>query len=315
MKNMKLENQLPFGEFCKKYIKDQKIKSAEDFSIDLHDLAVNFTEFYSLATPLTIQQLKEKFTSPTLIISPNPLGGKLRGINMTNGKGITTIHYSDTEAPAAQVYTTLHECFELIDSSFSKILGIKNQGPEIEKLADKFAAHVQAPAKLIHSSFHEHGLNLIRIRKNFDCSYLTALIQLRIVLRSAYQKEPIPILGVIYEKPIWNLKPGQKKQNLDYGGLVNGFDSLQINYKDKKKNTKNMYIKVGRKKSNLHSVIMRKKPLYLKKTTLFFADNEIPVSLLIQIVRYPEKKLSKVIALMAPIHHNVFEKVQNSNNN
>lgn len=315
MKIKKLKTQLPFGEFCKKYIKDQKIISVEDFSIDLQDLAASFIKYYSLATPLTIQQLKDKFTSPTLTISPNQLGGKLRGINMTNQQGITTIYYSETEAPAAQVYTTLHECFELMDSSFCKTLGTTDQDPEIERHADKFAAHVQAPTELIHSSFHEHGLNLVKIRKKFECSYLTALIQLRVVLSSNHQKKPIPILGVIYEKRVWDLKPGQKKQKLDYGGLVNGFDSLRINYKDKKKNTKNMYIKVGRKKSDLHSVIMKKKPLYLKKTTLVFADTEIPVSLLIQIVKYPENKLSKVIALMAPIHHNVFEKVSSSNNN
>jgi hypothetical protein len=136
----------------------------------------------------------------------NSRGHKARGGNCSY-QGKTYVYYKESDPPTAQVHSILHELFEIIERWLHGFAELRPRSHDIvEREANDFAARVQAPPARILEWINVNGFDVPGLRRKFDCSYATALIQLAQVLSTSVftnTNDPVPMIGLLYERPTW----------------------------------------------------------------------------------------------------------------
>ncbi len=176
-----------------------------------HLLANRFVSFFDVGYPLTRAQLEHLCeASDITVMASGTQGHRARGGNCSY-QGKTFIYYKESDAPAAQVHSILHELFEVIERWLHEFTELRPRSHRIvERKANEFAARVQVPPTRIMEWINVNGIDVVGLRRKFDCSYATALIQLADVLSNTVNmatRSSLPMIGLLYERPIWRRSP------------------------------------------------------------------------------------------------------------
>lgn len=184
----------------------------DDTDVDLdkvgaETLASEFSEFFELTYPLTLEQLisicqKSGFTVGTL-----PEHVKPRGYNFTYGKDVR-IYFKESDPVSGKIHTILHEIYEVLERNLSikARRGEKRNHKASEANANKFAAYVHVPLEKAYAWINRNGFDVFGFKDLMTCSYATALIIMNEVLcRTSSVKTgfPISMISLLYDRPYW----------------------------------------------------------------------------------------------------------------
>jgi len=182
-------------------------------NLDPHDLADEFVSFFELKYPLTFKQLFDICRRSNIYVNFLPGKHKARGYNFSYGRS-TSIHIRNNDSPSGKIHTLLHELYEIIDDRLFVIgstYGRKFDKYILEQRADRFAACAHVPGREILRWIHEKGLDIFGLEKYCNSSYATALVRLNEYLQRftiLYDRvEPLPMIGILYERPYWKKTP------------------------------------------------------------------------------------------------------------
>lgn len=182
-------------------------------NLDPHDLADEFVSFFELKYPLTFKQLFDICRRSNIYVNFIPGKHKARGYNFSYGK-TTSIHIRNSDSPSGKIHTLLHELYEIIDDRLFVIgstYGRKFDKYILEQRADRFAACAHVPGREILRWIHEKGLDIFGLEKYCNSSYATALTRLNEYLQRFTilndRVEPLPMIGILYERPYWKKTP------------------------------------------------------------------------------------------------------------
>lgn len=189
-------------------------------NIDPHDLADEFVSFFELKYPLTFKQFFDICRRSNIYVNFIPGKHKARGYNFSYGK-TTSIHVRNSDSPSGKIYTLLHELYEIIDDRLFVIgstYGRKFDKYILEQRADRFAACAHVPGREIYRWIREKGLDIFGLEKYCNSSYVTALIRLNEELQRFTilndRVEPLPMIGILYERPYWKKTPSGRLPNM-----------------------------------------------------------------------------------------------------
>lgn len=189
-------------------------------NIDPHDLADEFVSFFELKYPLTFKQFFDICRRSNIYVNFIPGKHKARGYNFSYGK-TTSIHVRNSDSPSGKIYTLLHELYEIIDDRLFVIgstYGRKFDKNILEQRADRFAACAHVPGLEIRMWIDERGLDIFGLEKHCNSSYATALIRLNEELQRFKiinnRVEPLPMIGLLYERPYWKKTPSGRLPNM-----------------------------------------------------------------------------------------------------
>jgi len=182
-------------------------------NLDPHDMADEFVSFFELRYPLNFRQLFDICRRSNIYVNFLPGKHKARGYNFSYGRS-TSIHIRNSDSPSGKIHTLLHELYEIIDERLFVIgstYGRKFDKYILEQRADRFAACVHVPGREILRWIHEKGLDIFGLEKYCNSSYATALVRLNEYLQRFIilndRVEPLPMIGILYERPYWKKTP------------------------------------------------------------------------------------------------------------
>lgn len=126
------------------------------------------------------------------------------------------------------MHTLLHELYEIIDERLFVIgstYGRKFDKNILEQRANRFAACAHVPGREIYRWIHEKGLDIFGLEKYCNSSYATALTRLSEYLQRFTilndRIEPLPMIGILYERPYWKKKSGGRLPNMQLSCFTN----------------------------------------------------------------------------------------------
>lgn len=193
------------------YIFNENAYDFDYYALDVNLLSLKFTQHFELAHPLGIEELVTICHNSGIGINLFPASQKTRGYNFSYGENLY-IFLKENDSPTGHIHTLLHELYEIIDRiliSYSRSLQ-KRQRKALETRADQFSAFVHAPNETVLEWIHSHGLDVFGLKNRLKCSYATALIRMNEVLctlREARNALPAPVIGLLYERPYWEIIP------------------------------------------------------------------------------------------------------------
>lgn len=184
-------------------------------SIDIIDLTWEFIDFFKIEYPLSIEQLKKICNNSNYkVVGTLSDKHKPRGYHfLIEKEGI--ICFKENDAPSGQIYTIIHELYEIIEYkllSYSIDKGETGKD-ETESKANQFAALVYAPDEAVALWIYEYGLDVFGLKDGLKCSYATALIRIHEVLLKFPEitsGKHLPIISILFESPYWNKKNNEK---------------------------------------------------------------------------------------------------------
>jgi hypothetical protein len=275
-------------------------------SIDINVLAWDFINFFQIEYPISRLQLLEICHNSKYKIKLLSDIHKPRGYHfLYNNEGM--IFYKQNDAPCGQIYTLLHELYEIIEHnllSYNINIG-DTLKEETEIKANQFAAFVYAPDEAVASWINEFGLDVFGLKDGLKCSYATALIRMHDVLLKFPGKIPsrnLPIISILFERPYWNKK---NRERIPWPQLKTYKKSKGFYFKLNKKEIKELHFH-SRDGSNLS--ILKLIPLslavgydfLLKDVEMEFRTYKLTVDILIRNVnwaryRFPVKVLIQLM--------------------
>lgn len=301
-----------------KYIpKDKNITSIVDYLLFIYGtegLAKEFINYFDLEYPLTLNQLLWICYESNISVNTISENNSLRGSNCTYGEK-TIISFKEKDSPPGQIYTVLHELYEVIIQklSFNRLNNNclkKKDKKTLEKEAEEFAGHVYAPAEKIVSYINEHNFNVFGLKDYLNCSYATALIKMNDVLCTSTAIDTdryVPLIGLLYERPYWKNSSSGRTPKLQYKVFTK---SKGFPFKLSKKETKDIKFygdEFGSftipelvtifSKSNRH--------ILLTNIDLFFQSHSLYVDILLMTKKWKAYKYTaKILILIMPTEYN-----------
>ncbi len=105
------------------------------------------------------------------------------------------VHFAFKDPPGTQKFDLLHEAYEIVDKTFSKMLssypGIKE--PALSRNADRFAAAVLMPPKFISGKMEESGCDPVLLGEELELSHQALLISF------AERLQDTPFVAAVYD--------------------------------------------------------------------------------------------------------------------
>ncbi len=269
-------------------------------SLTPEEIADQFVRYFKLRYPLTVDQIRAVCNKSGFMLKAVRTPDKMRGANCSfNGQ--TYVYYKLDDPPTSQVHTLLHELYEIIDRELVEWAGARiRPRVMVDREANRFASNAQVPASLVRAWVKEHGIEVLALRRAFDCPYATALIQLKEGLRMAMLAEPDkyypPMIGAIYERRFWKPTRSGRAPRLQLSFFVKtpGFP-----FRMQKPELRSLSIQHQQDIFQLHEMVMqeRRGPLILENAELLYDGHALPIHVIIQPVHWPSvhRKAAKVI--------------------
>lgn len=200
------------------------------FNLDAYFLANEFRKYFKLQYPLSLQQILTICNDSNFSVHILSGKNKSRGYNFTYGNKVS-IFFKEKDSPSGQIFTVLHELYEII---YRKIdlqnpnFFYKDIKKDVESKANLFSACVHIPYENVLDWMDSNGLDVFGLKKSFNCSYLTAVIQMNEVLCrmiNPFIDFPIPVISIFYERPYWQTDKDEKTPclQLKFYGKSQGF--------------------------------------------------------------------------------------------
>ncbi len=178
--------------------------------IDIHLLAHEFVKFFELKYPLDLIQIFNICHNSGFIIEASFYDYKKdsRGWNFVYNNETIRIEYNENDPPCGQIYTILHELYEVIERKISKsVFGNKKKNRKtIDRCADQFSAFVSVPDYIVFDFIKEKSIDVFGLKNRISSSYMTALIRLHDILadiKDTNTNRHIPIISLLYERAYW----------------------------------------------------------------------------------------------------------------
>lgn len=212
------------------YKKFDLFNRIKKFHIDADLFASEFRKYFKLQYPLSLQQILTICNDSDFSVHILRDKHKPRGYNFTYGNKVS-IFFKEKDSPSGQIFTVLHELYEII---YRKIdlqnpnFFYKDIKKDVESKANLFSACVHIPYENVLDWMDSNGLDVLGLKKSFNCSYVTALIQMNEVLCrmiNPFIDFPIPVISIFYERPYWQADKDEKTPclQLKFYGKSQGF--------------------------------------------------------------------------------------------
>jgi len=287
-----------------------KIFKNKKFNFDAYFLANEFRKYFNLKYPLSLKQILKICSDANFSVYLLPDKHKSRGYNFTYRDKVA-IFFKEKDSPSGQIYTVLHELYEII---YRKIdlqnpnFFYKDIKKDVESKANLFSACVHVPYKNVLDWIDSNGLDVFGLKNLFNCSYVTALIQMNAVLCSminAYTLVPIPVISIFYERPYWKGDKNGKtpRLQLKFYGKSQGFP-FKLSQSDIKELhfyvDETEYITIGQ---IINTFSKSDNSLFLHNTKMTFKDYNLTVDILIRTVNWRKYKYTAKVLIQIVPHY------------
>lgn len=288
-----------------------KIFKNKKFNLDAYFLANEFRKYFKLQYPLSLQQILTICNDSNLSVHILSGKNKSRGYNFTYGNKVS-IFFKEKDSPSGQIFTFLHELYEII---YRKIdlqnpnFFYKDIKKDVESKANLFSACVHIPYENVLDWMDSNGLDVFGLKKSFNCSYLTAVIQMNEVLCrmiNPFIDFPIPVISIFYERPYWQVDKDEKTPclQLKFYGKSQGFP-----FAIKRSEIKEILFyskKIGdiSVRKLINAFLKSDNELLLHNIKMVFKGSELGVDILIRTVNWRKyKHTDKVLIQIVPSCH------------
>lgn len=285
-------------------------------NISIEILSQEFINYFGLRYPLTLIQILTICSNSGFSVHWFSDNHKSRGYNF-DFRDEVHIYIKEDDSPSGQIFTVLHELYEIIDQKIYSYIsgGNKKIKERIEEKADQFSSCVFLPSENVTEWINSNGLDVFGLKNSYDCSYATALIRINEELCNLSYEEtggPTPMIGILYERPYWKqtrnsktpplqLKLYKKSRGFPFSLSRSGIKDLHF-YVDKTLDkTVEQLIDPFSKSNNSE---------FLHNAKMVFEDYELTVDILIQTVNWREYKYpAKVLIQIIPSSHKGLSKL------
>lgn len=270
-------------------------------------LAESFIKHFNIKHPLSFETIKEICDDSGINVEPTTDSGKLRGANCSY-KGSILIYYRSSDAPVSRVHTVLHELYEVIEQDLSgRPVSKLKLRKEIDFEADEFASNIQVPFKEVKKWIKQNGVDLLSLRRHFDCSYASAMFRLADVLckiNLPRKREKLPIIFLLYERELVRGKRYKKipKLKLKFYKKTMGFP-----FRMRKHEVESAEIEIENKRKKLRSFVSLEREILLKNVPFHFNGTAISTNILAQTIIWPSIHSSRPAKLLIQIVPERFE--------
>ena len=285
-------------------------------NISIEILSQEFINYFGLRYPLTLIQILTICSNSGFSVHWFSDNHKSRGYNF-DFRDEVHIYIKEDDSPSGQIFTVLHELYEIIDQKIYSYIsgGNKKIKERIEEKADQFSSCVFLPSENVTEWINSNGLDVFGLKNFYNCSYATALIRINEELCNLSDEEtggPTPMIDILYERPYWKqtrnsktpplqLKLYKKSRGFPFSLSRSGIKDLHF-YVDKTLDkTVEQLIDPFSKSDNSE---------FLHNAKMVFEDNELTVDILIRTVSWREYKYTaKVLIQIIPSSHKDLSKL------
>jgi len=305
------------GGFCIRIMARYKeIDIENDSNISIETLSQEFINYFGLRYPLTLIQVLTICSNSGFFVHWFSDNHKSRGYNF-DYRDEVYIYIKEDDSPSGQIFTVLHELYEIIDQKIYSYIsrGNKKIKELIEEKADQFSSYVLLPSENVSKWINSNGPDVFGLKIFCNCSYATALIRMNEVLCNLSEEEtggPTPMIGILYERPYWKqtrnsktpalqLKLYKKSQGFPFSLSRSEIKDLHFC------GDKTLYKTV---KQLIDPFSKSDNSVLLHNAKMVFEDNELTVDILIRTVNWREYKYTaKVLIQIIPSSHKDLSKL------
>lgn len=319
MKNTILPNTEPntIGGFCLRIMaRCQEIDCENDIikynysNISTETLAQEFINYFGLPCPLTLIQILLICHNSGFFVHWFSDNHKSRGYNVSYRDEVH-IYIKENDSPSGQIYTVLHELYEIIDQKICSYISGDNRKIKklIEEKADQFSSYVFLPSENVSEWINSYGLDVFGLKNYYNCSYGTALIRMNEVLCNLSDEEtggPTPMIGILYERPYWKQNRNSKTPPLQLKFYTK---SLGFPFSLSRSEIKDLHFCVDKTLDKTVEQLIdpfskSNNSVFLHNAKMAFEDYELTVDILIRTVNWREYKYTaKVLIQIIPSSH------------
>ena len=201
--------------FCNSMLR--MYSSPELIAYQIGILANHFVQYFGLSSYPNLIEIKLLLDNYHKIasIQPNQLGG-LVGCHYLDEVNKLCIEYEATGWLGRNEFTIMHECYEVIQETFERLVpGYRAyRDPTtlcMKPYADRFAAAVLMQKDVFTTALKEAGLDVCSLRNYFNFynrSYSSVAIRIKELLRPPIVNDELDFMIAIYER-MSNGKPSQ----------------------------------------------------------------------------------------------------------
>lgn len=275
-------------------------------NISIEILSQEFINYFELPCPLTLIHILLICFYSGFSVHRFSDNHKSRGYNFEYRDEVY-ISIKEDDSPSGQIFTVLHELYEIIDQKICSYISGGNRKIKklIEEKADQFSSYVLLPSENISEWINSYGLDVFGLKNYYDCSYATALIRMNEVLCNLSDEEtgdPTPMIGILYERPYWKQTRNSKipPLQLKFYTKSRGFP-----FSLSRSEIKDLHFYVGKTLDKTVEQLIdpfskSNNSEFLHNAKMVFEDYDLTVDILIQTVnwrkcKYPAKVLIQII--------------------
>ena len=184
--------------FCRKLMEDAGEWSCES-RIGPERMAGEFVRFFGVSLRPQMDELKElkellREAGFGEVSEASLLPDRMRGVHYTSPHGGYDIRYLADQPEGATVHTVLHETYEIIHETLCDLHSASPPSRAVCREANRFAAATLMQSEAFSLFAQASGLDVIALRKQYRCSYVSASLRLAEVMRHQ------PLMVVLYER-------------------------------------------------------------------------------------------------------------------
>ena len=279
-------------------------------NINIETLSQEFISYFRLRYPLTLIQILTICYNSGFFVHWFSDNQKSRGYNF-NYKDEVYILIKENDSPSGQIFTVLHELYEIIDQKICSYISSGNKKIKkiIEEKADQFSSYIFLPSENVSKWINSNGLDVFGLKNFYNCSYATALIRINEELCNLSDEEtggPTPMIDILYERPYWKQTRNSKTPPLQ---LKLYKKSRGFPFSLSRSEIKDLHFRVYKTLDKtveqlIDSFSKSDNSAFLHNAKMVFEDYELTVDILIQTVNWRKYKYTaKVLIQIIPSSH------------
>ena len=181
--------------FCRKLMEDAGEWSCQG-RIGPERMAGEFVRFFGVSLRPAMDELKTllRETGFGEVSEAGHLPGGMRGVHYTSPHGGYDIRYLKDQSEGATVHTVLHETYEIVHETLCDLHADTPPPRTVCVEANRFAAAVMLQPETFALFARASGFDVLALRKQYGCSYATAMLRLAEVMRRQ------PLMALLYER-------------------------------------------------------------------------------------------------------------------
>ena len=285
-------------------------------NISIEILSQEFINYFGLRYPLTLIQILTICSNSGFSVHWFSDNHKSRGYNF-DFRDEVHIYIKEDDSPSGQIFTVLHELYEIIDQKICSYISGGNRKIKklIEEKAEQFSSYVLLPSENISEWINSYGLDVFGLKNYYNCSYGTALIRMNEVLCNLSYEEtggPTPMIGILYERPYWKQNRNCKTPPLQLKFYTK---SRGFPFSLSRSEIKDLHFCVDKTLDKtveqlIDSFSKSNNSVFFHNAKMAFEDYELTVDILIRTVNWREYKYpAKVLIQIIPSSHKGLSKL------